>query len=118
MSGRWMAVVSFCAAVTVAGCGHQPDTSDKASSAPAATHGHSSAKAAVHSGWWCEVHGVPEAECGLCDAKLAAELQKKGDWCQEHQRPDSQCFVCHPELQAKFAARYEAKFGQQPPAPQ
>jgi len=71
---------------------------------------------AAHShGWWCGEHGVPEEECGQCDSKLAAKLQKDGDWCDEHRRPDSQCFVCHPELEAKFAARYEAKYGEPPP---
>ena len=39
------------------------------------------------------------------------------DWCEKHNRPDSQCFVCHPENFEKFAARYEAKFGEQPPKP-
>jgi hypothetical protein len=71
-----------------------------------------------HSGWWCAEHGVPEEECGQCNAKVAAAFQKKGDWCKEHDRPDSQCFLCHPEYEAAFAARYEAKFGKKPPEPQ
>ena len=83
---------------------------------------HSSASKATakddHSGWWCNEHGVPEGECGQCNAKLAAEFQKKGDWCKEHDRPDSQCFVCHPEKEAVFAARYEAKYGTKPPKPE
>lgn len=70
-----------------------------------------------NSAWWCSEHGVPEEICGLCDAKVAADLQKKGDWCREHDRPDSQCFVCHPERQAHFAAQYEARYGKQPPEP-
>ena len=68
-----------------------------------------------HSGWWCAEHGVPEEVCGQCNTKLAAEFQSKGDWCKQHDRPDSQCFTCHPELEATFAARYEAKYGKQPP---
>jgi hypothetical protein len=68
-----------------------------------------------HGGWWCGEHGVPEGECGLCNSKLAAEFQRKGDWCDEHARPDSQCFECHPELAERFAARYEAKYGETPP---
>ncbi len=68
-----------------------------------------------HSGWWCAEHGVPEGECGQCSPNVAAELKKKGDWCTDHNRPDSQCFVCHPEYEAKFAARYEAKYGKAPP---
>jgi cobalt-zinc-cadmium efflux system membrane fusion protein len=71
-----------------------------------------------HSGWWCAEHGVPEEECGQCNAKVAAAFQKKGDWCKEHDRPDSQCFICHPEYEAAFAAKYEAKFGKKPPKPQ
>lgn len=71
----------------------------------------------VHGAWWCDEHGVPEKVCALCDSKLAAEFQRKGDWCEEHNRPDSQCFACHPELEARFAAQYEAKYGKQPPKP-
>lgn len=85
--------------------GHKHDEDDHAH----ADHKHD------HSHWWCDEHGVPEEVCGLCNSKLAAEFQKKGDWCDEHDRPDSQCFICHPDLQAKFAAEYEAKYGKQPP---
>jgi hypothetical protein len=74
--------------------------------------------AAAHSAWWCYEHGVPEEVCGLCNSKLAADFQKKGDWCADHDRPDSQCFVCHPELEAQFAARFEAKYGKKPPKPE
>ncbi|MGD9720689.1 MAG: RND transporter [Pirellulales bacterium] len=77
-----------------------------------ATDGHD------HSGWWCAEHGVPEEVCGQCNAKLAAKFQQDGDWCQKHDRPDSQCFACHPELEAVFAAKYEAKYGKQPPKPE
>jgi hypothetical protein len=72
----------------------------------------------THGGWWCSEHGVPEEVCPLCDSKVAADFQKKGDWCKEHDRPDSQCFVCHPELEARFAAQYEAKYGKKPPKPE
>ncbi len=75
----------------------------------AASNGHD------HDGWWCPEHGVPEAECPLCDYSLVAEFKGKGDWCEEHQRPDSQCFECHPENREKFAGRYRAKFGENPP---
>ncbi|MCA9047364.1 MAG: hypothetical protein KDA89_01465 [Planctomycetaceae bacterium] len=70
-----------------------------------------------HSGWWCNEHGVPEDECALCKTSLVADFKSKGDWCDEHDRPDSQCFECNPENFEKFAARYEAKFGEQPPKP-
>ena len=67
---------------------------------------------------WCVEHGVPEDICGLCNAKLAAEYQQKGDWCKEHDRPKSQCFLCNPKLEARFAAEYEAKYGKKPPKPE
>jgi cobalt-zinc-cadmium efflux system membrane fusion protein len=92
-----------------AGCGKSP--SDPAVAEPV------SSTAGDHSGWWCVEHGVPEEICGLCDSKLAADLQRKGDWCGDHDRPDSQCFACHPELEARFAAQYEAKYGTKPPKP-
>ncbi len=71
----------------------------------------------VHGEWWCDEHGVPEKVCALCNSKLAAEYQRKGDWCAKHERPDSQCFLCHPELEDRFAAQYEAKYGKKPPKP-
>jgi hypothetical protein len=70
-----------------------------------------------HSAWWCDEHGVPEAECSMCSAKVAAECKKKGDWCDKHDRARSQCFICDPSLEAKFAARYEARYGKKPPVP-
>jgi hypothetical protein len=66
---------------------------------------------------WCTEHGVPEEICAQCNAKLAAEYQRKGDWCKEHNRPESQCFLCNPKLQAKFVAQYEMKYGKKPPTP-
>jgi hypothetical protein len=96
-----------------AGCGRK--AADQATdAAPAGTFN----APGDHSTWWCVEHGVPEDVCGICNAKLAAKFQKKGDWCADHDRPDSQCFVCHPELEAQFAARYEAKYGKKPPKPQ
>lgn len=99
-----------------AGCGQttaEPATGERGSEAVTKTadSGHD------HGGWWCSEHGVPEEVCGQCNAKLAAEFQKKGDWCADHDRPDSQCFVCHPEAEARFAAQYEAKYGEKPPKP-
>ena len=53
----------------------------------------------------------------MCSAKVAAEFKKKGDWCEKHDRAKSQCFICDPSLEAKYAARYEAKYGKKPPPP-
>jgi hypothetical protein len=97
--------------LVLGGCGGSSTTQPAAPTTPAAT-------AHDHSGWWCTEHGIPEEECALCNATLAADFQKKGDWCQTHNRPDSQCFICHPELEAKFAAKYEAKYGTKPPKPE
>lgn len=68
-----------------------------------------------HSGWWCDEHGIPEAECSMCNSKVAAEFKKKGDWCDKHERAKSQCFICDPTLKERFAAQYTAKFGKAPP---
>src|SRR5262245_54503653 len=105
----WM--IAVVAAALAAGCSH----SATEPAAPAAKTPATKAAGHSHDGWWCGEHGIPEEECAQCNSKLAAEYQKKGDWCAEHNRPDSQCFVCHPEHEAKFTARYEAKFGTKPP---
>jgi len=70
-----------------------------------------------HSGWWCDEHGVPEAECSMCNAKVAAERKKAGDWCEKHDRAKSQCFICDPSLKEKYVAIYRAKYGMDPPEP-
>jgi hypothetical protein len=70
-----------------------------------------------HSGWWCDEHGIPEAKCSMCSAKVAKECKAKGDWCDKHDRARSQCFLCEPALREQFAAEYRAKFGKEPPPP-
>jgi cobalt-zinc-cadmium efflux system membrane fusion protein len=97
----------------VGGCGNEPARTDAPKSKPvqvAENQGDHD-----HNSWWCDEHGVPEGVCGQCNAKVAAELKKKGDWCKEHDRPNSQCFICHPELKERFAAQYRAKYGKEPP---
>jgi cobalt-zinc-cadmium efflux system membrane fusion protein len=106
----WIASLALAASAACIGC-----SSDELASPPA------NATAAEgehdHSGWWCAEHGVPEEVCTRCDPSLVAEFKEKGDWCEEHDLPDSQCFIHHPENEAKFAAQYEAKYGEQPPKP-
>jgi copper chaperone CopZ len=68
-----------------------------------------------HSGWWCKPHGIPEEECSMCSEEYAKKCKEKGDWCEKHDRADSQCFICHPEYKEKFAAKYRAKYGTEPP---
>jgi copper chaperone CopZ len=68
-----------------------------------------------HSGWWCKEHGIPEEECSMCSDEYAKKCKEKGDWCEKHDRAASQCFICSPELREKFAAKYRAKYGTEPP---
>ncbi len=69
-----------------------------------------------HSGWWCKRHGIPEEECSLCQPKVFKKLKAKGDICEKHpDRAKSQCFICDPTLKEKYAARYRAKEGKEPP---
>jgi cobalt-zinc-cadmium efflux system membrane fusion protein len=112
---RYIMLAAALAVSVILGCSQPaPPAADTSSTSTVqATNGGEAGH--DHSGWWCTEHGVPEEVCGQCNAKLAADFQQKGDWCKQHDRPDSQCFVCHPELAATFAARYEAKYGQQPP---
>lgn len=119
--GKCLVLAGVVALCGVSGCGNSSPAGGKPSASAAnqgpADRPESAASGHDHSGWWCDEHGVPEEECGQCNAKVAAAFQKKGDWCKEHDRPDSQCFICHPEKEALFAAKYEAKFGKKPPKP-
>ena len=113
-----MSMLGLLSLVITSGCGQQTPpaaVNDQSSEAKSVTKSEESESKDTHSEWWCPEHGVPEAECAQCSAKVAAEFKKKDDWCEKHDRPDSQCFVCHPELKEKFAARYVAKYGKQPP---
>lgn len=111
-------LLTLIALIGAVGCARTEATPSEAAPAKTAATETSAGHGHDHSGWWCNEHGVPEQVCGLCDSKLAATFQKKGDWCQTHDRPDSQCFACHPEHEAKFAAQYEAKYGKKPPKPE
>ena len=106
---------------SLTGCNSNSKTAAPAGDQPASTDGPDADDHAEagddHSGWWCVEHGVPEGECALCDTSLVAEFKAKGDWCEQHNRPESQCFQCDPKRFERFAARYEAKFGKQPPEP-
>jgi hypothetical protein len=105
--------------LSFAGCEAKPEAvvDPKPGTSDLADKGEAAAKIDDHSGWWCSEHGVPEEVCALCDTSLIADFKSKGDWCEDHNRPDSQCFTCNPERLAVYAARYEAKFGGQPPKP-
>ncbi|MBI5155497.1 efflux RND transporter periplasmic adaptor subunit [Candidatus Poribacteria bacterium] len=51
----------------------------------------------------CAEHGVPEALCYQCDARLLLAFKAEGDWCREHDRPDSQCEFCNPGYKDRYA---------------
>ena len=97
----WVRTVSFSmvalGALAVAGCGGAgakgPDA-DK-SATPAAD---SSCSVAEN---WCSEHGVPEDICAQCNAKVAAEYQRKGDWCKEHNRPRVAVLPLQPEARSQ-----------------
>ena len=106
--GLLLALVPLAA--VLGGCGPEKTTTeDPKKAAKPGPKGHD------HSGWWCPEHGIPEEECSMCSAKAAAEFKKKGDWCDKHDRAKSQCFICDPSLKEKYAAKYRAKYNQEPP---
>jgi len=105
-------------AVWTIGCADSPRNIDsEQSGASELPNEQNTTPADDHSGWWCAEHGVPEAECAQCDSSLIARFKQEGDWCEEHERPESQCFLCDASRFEKFAARYEAKFGEKPVRP-
>lgn len=113
MRGCKLAVLAV-SAFALSGCSKsETATSEDGAEAVATTNVDHS-----HGGWWCVEHGVPEGECALCDTSLVSKFKDEGDWCDEHDRPESQCFICGPARFEKFAARYKAKTGLEPPQPE
>ena len=126
MTRKLFGATGLLAAVLVVGCNQPVDTAKAGKSAKAVKghsdddgHDHAAKGGHDHSGWWCNEHGVPEAECSMCSGKVFKECQAKGDVCDKHpDRAKSQCFLCDPSLKAKFAAKYKAKEGKEPPEPE
>jgi len=115
---RWTVSLALLGMTTfVAGCADNTDTTQVAQNDAHGEHADHDDDRDEHSGWWCGEHGVPEEECTRCNSTLVAGFKDKGDWCDEHDLPDSQCFKCDPKRAETFIARYEAKFGEKPPAP-
>lgn len=119
--GSWVFLSLLAVSLAVfAGCSKDDPKADQ-NKKPATperdkpTQAASEKKVDDHSGWWCEEHGVPEQECSMCSAKIAKECKAKGDWCEKHDRAKSQCFICDPSLKERFAAKYRAKYGKEPP---
>lgn len=74
----------------VGGCGKKMEEDTRTTSSTVA------ATAAQGEGM-CAEHGVLEAICTKCHAKLIPIFQAKGDWCGEHGFPMSVCPIHHPE---------------------
>lgn len=118
MARELFAAAGLLAVVLVVGC-NQPADVAKAGKADKIVSGQGDGHAHDHSGWWCDEHGVPEAECSMCSKKAYKEFQAKGDICDKHpDRAKSQCFLCNPGLKAEFAKKYKAKEGKEPPEPE
>ena len=114
----WLTTLTLAAiAAFVVGCAGEEETTQVAQNDGHEEHADHDHDEHDHSGWWCVEHGVPEGECSRCDASLVAGFKEKGDWCDEHDLPASQCFKCDPKRAEPFIARYEAKYGEKPPAP-
>jgi len=112
---RWTVSLTLLGMITfAAGCSGDTDATQVAQNDAQEEH---AAHGDEHGGWWCGEHGVPEEECTRCDSSLIAGFKDKDDWCDEHDLPDSQCFKCDAKNADKFIARYEAKYGEKPPAP-
>lgn len=106
-----------------AGCGQAGNTGDQSKGdgkeKPAVADAKGGKKDHDHSGWWCDEHGIPEHECSMCSGKVFKEMKAKGDICEKHpDRAKSQCFICDPSLKEKYAAKYRAKYGKEPPEPE
>jgi hypothetical protein len=120
MKKAWLSVALFAGLLAV-GCNNPTDPTGPSKTPAAKDAGKAVAEAKKvddHSGWWCDEHGVPEDECSMCSAKVAKAAKAKGDWCEKHDRAKSICFICDPSLKEKYAAKYVAKFGKQPPEPE
>lgn len=108
----WACGLLVPALMALTGCGQEPAKTDQAK---ATAPDKAAKKADDHSHWWCGEHGIPEEECSMCSAKYAKQCKANGDWCEKHDRAKSQCFICDPSLKEKFAAKYRAKYGKEPP---
>lgn len=110
----WAGGLLIPVVMVLVGCGQETPKAEQSKAAPTEK---AAAKKKVddHSDWWCAEHGIPEEECSMCSGKVAKACKANGDWCDKHGRAKSQCFVCDPTLKEKFAAKYRARYGKEPP---
>ena len=108
--------LSAAVAVFAAGCGQSDRQAASDGNKKVGQQVQKKEEVTRHDSWWCEEHGIPEAECSMCSKKLERECKAKGDWCYKHNRAKSQCFKCDPKLKEVFAAKYRAHYnGKEPP---
>jgi hypothetical protein len=117
MKKSWIGVALLAGLMVVVGCEQKPASSTGTAKEKAVAKADTKATG-DHSGWWCDEHGVPEEECSMCSAKVAKAAKAKGDWCEKHDRAKSICFICDPSLKEKYAVKYRAKYGKEPPEPE
>ncbi len=96
-----MAYALALSVVLLAGC---PPASPPAPAPSASTAAPAPAEGKVPAAEWCAEHGVPEAVCTRCNARLVDGFKAKKDWCAEHGLPESQCVACDPQVEAKWKA--------------
>src|SRR5947209_6283348 len=111
----WAAGLLAPAVVALVGCGKGAPAPDAAATKADRKGAVTAAAKVDHGAWWCAPHGIPEDECSMCSAKVAKACKEKGDWCDKHDRAKSQCFVCDPTLKERYAAKYRARYGKEPP---
>jgi hypothetical protein len=91
-------VMFMCAGLSAGACAKSEKESHAEGKIEAvAAHAPANAKPGSHEDW-CAEHEVPESQCTLCNATLAAAFKATGDWCEEHGLPESHCRKCNPNL--------------------
>lgn len=115
MFRAWAGCLLIPVVMALTGCGQEAPKADQPKPGATGKGTGAAKKADDHSHWWCAEHGIPEEECSMCSTKVAKACKANGDWCEKHDRAKSQCFICDPTLKEKFAAKYRAKYGKEPP---
>jgi hypothetical protein len=112
-------VALVATAILIIGCGKPEDKGGQVKRTDKDGTPVAEKKETKHDEWWCKEHGIPEEECSMCNSKVAKACKARGDWCEKHpDRAKSQCFICDASLYEKYAAKYRAKYGKEPPPPE
>jgi len=111
----WAGCLLIPVVMALTGCGQETPKAEQPKTTTTDKGAVAAKKVDDHSHWWCAEHGIPEEECSMCSSKYAKQCKADGDWCEKHDRAKSNCFICDPSLKEKFAAKYRAKYGKEPP---